>query len=358
MARPHSLTIFSMAERGGQKVGPSPVRAGHPTVLYVEQSCRDVTDVDGNWLADRCRKGREVTAKQAWQSGEVAEWERRGLYRTLEGWETFTMDIAPSGSEELDPLLILHGFPTCSFDFHDVLGRLSANRRVLLLDMIGYGLSAKPDIAYTLNMQANVVQAFVADTGVARLAMLTHDMGDTVGGELLARHGEGGWPVDIVGRVITNGSIYIEMAHLSAGQQLLLSLEDERLPETFANDGSAMEASLAATFSPRSTVADSELAAAWELISHDGGHRLLPRTIRYIEERRRNQARYTGAIESHPSPLAIVWGADDPIAVVDMASRLHGACPDASLTILRDVGHFPMVESPRRFEEAVVQALG
>jgi pimeloyl-ACP methyl ester carboxylesterase len=229
---------------------------------------------------------------------------------------------------------------------------------VLLLDMIGYGLSAKPDIAYTMNMQADVVQAFVAATGISRFSMLTHDMGDTVGGELLARHAEGGWPVDIVARVITNGSIYIEMAHLSAGQELLLSLEDERLPETIANDGSGMEASLAATFSPHSTVDEAELAAAWELISHDGGHRLLPRTIRYIEERRRSQARYTGAIESHPSPLAIVWGADDPIAVVDMAPRLHRARPDASLTILNDVGHFPMVESPRRFEEAVVQALG
>jgi pimeloyl-ACP methyl ester carboxylesterase len=304
------------------------------------------------------RKGREVTATQEWQSWAVAEWERRGAYRTLHGWETFTMDVAPTGAEEHEPLLILHGFPTCSFDFHHVIARLSLNRRVLLLDLIGYGLSAKPDIAYTMNMQADVVQAFVAETGISRLEMLTHDMGDTVGGELLARQSEGRWPVDVVGRVITNGSIYIEMAHLSAGQELLLSLDDERLPETIANDGSSMQTSLAATFSPHSSVDDAELAAAWELISHGGGQRLLPRTIRYIEERRKNQARYTGAIESHPSPLAIVWGADDPIAVVEMTTRLHEARPDASLTILGDVGHFPMVESPRRFEEAVVGALG
>jgi pimeloyl-ACP methyl ester carboxylesterase len=299
-----------------------------------------------------------VTATQAWQSGAVAEWERHGAYRTLHGWETFTMDVAPTGAEEHEPLLILHGFPTCSFDFHHVIAKLSLNRRVLLLDLIGYGLSAKPDIAYTMNMQADVVQAFVAETGISRLDMLTHDMGDTVGGELLARQSEGRWPVDVVGRVITNGSIYIEMAHLSAGQELLLSLDDERLPETIANDGSSMQTSLAATFSPHSSVDEAELAAAWELISHGGGQRLLPRTIRYIEERRKNQARYTGAIESHPSPLAIVWGADDPIAVVEMTTRLREARPDASLTILRDVGHFPMVESPRRFEEAVVGALG
>lgn len=293
-----------------------------------------------------------------WKSKAVAEWERRGSYRTLHGWEAFTMDVGPTGPEEHEPLLVLHGFPTSSFDFRHVLPALAANRRVLLLDLIGYGLSAKPDVAYTMNMEADVVEAFVADTRLTRLAMLTHDMGDTVGGELLARQVEGGWPVEISRRVITNGSIYIEMAHLSIGQEILLSLPDESLPDTIPNDGSAMKTSLAETFSPHSSVADPELAAAWELISHHGGHRLLPRTIRYIEERRKNQSRFTGAIESHPSPLAIVWGADDPIAVVAMATRLKEARPDAPLDILRDVGHFPMVESPERFQEAVLRGLG
>jgi len=267
------------------------------------------------------------------------------------------MDVAPTGSERHEPLLVLHGFPTCSFDFRVVLPALAVHRRVLLLDMIGYGLSAKPDVAYTMNMQADVVQAFMADIGVTSLAMLTHDMGDTVGGELLARQAEGGWSVEITRRVITNGSIYIEMAHLSTGQELLLSLPDERLPDTIANDG-ATKAGLAATFSPRSSVDDAELSAAWELISHHGGHRLLTRTIRYIEERRRNQARYTGAIEAHPSPLAIVWGEDDPIAVPAMATRLHEARPDASLSVLSDVGHYPMIESPALFETSVLRGLG
>jgi len=298
-----------------------------------------------------------VTPNQAWRSEAVADWERRGVYRTLLGWETFTMDLAPTGAEEREPLLILHGFPTSSFDFHLVLPTLNANRRVLLLDLIGYGLSAKPDIAYTMNVQADVVQAFVADTGVPRLAMLTHDMGDTVGGELLARHAEGGWPVEISRRVISNGSIYIEMAHLSNGQEILLGLPDERLTGTVPDDGSTMKAALTATFSPHSSVDDAELAAAWELIAHHDGHEMLPRTIRYIEERRRNQVRYTGVIESHPSPLAIVWGADDPIAVVEMATRLKDARPDASLDILRDVGHFPMIEAPGRFQEVVLRAL-
>jgi pimeloyl-ACP methyl ester carboxylesterase len=293
----------------------------------------------------------------AWQSPLVAAWERRGTYRTLAGLKTFTIDLAPTGAEELEPLVVIHGFPSSSFDYHHVVDALADHRRVLLFDMIGYGLSAKPDRAYTIDLQADVVEGFVSEAGVSTLALLTHDLGDTVGGELLARQQEGRWPVEITRRVVTNGSIYIEMAHLSAGQQLLLSLPDARLPASAGIDGATMQASLAATFAARSPVDEAVMAGEWELVSHDDGHLLLPRTIRYIEERRRNQARYTGAIESHASPLAIVWGTEDPIAVSAMATRLQGVRPDAALTWLEGIGHYPMLEAPGAFLDAVSGAL-
>ena len=57
-------------------------------------------------------------------------------------------------------------------------------------------------------------------------------------------------------------------------------------------------------------------------------------------------------------PLGIVCGQDDPIAVPSMVDRLHTACPDASVTLLDGVGHYPMVEAPERFAAAVEAALG
>ena len=89
----------------------------------------------------------------------------------------------------------------------------------------------------------------------------------------------------------------------------------------------------------------------------DEGHLLLPRLIRYIEERRRNEARFTGAIESDPSPLHIVWGMDDPIAVPSMVDTLRAARPDATVDLLEGVGHYPMVEAPDRFLAAVRNGL-
>ena len=298
-----------------------------------------------------------------WESVEVAAWERRGEYKTLAGWDVFTLDVPAAGSEAREPLLVLHGFPTSSFDFHQVVDAWAADRRVLLLDMVGFGLSAKPDIAYGFDLHADVVQAFVAEAGITRLAMVTHDMGDTVGGELLARQLEGRWPVEVTRRTLTNGSVYIDMARLSDGQQFLLSLPDERLPDEYRAEassplGESFRAGLGATFSASSVVAAGELDAAWELAAHGGGHLVLPRTIRYIEERRRNEGRFTGAIETHPSPLDIVWGVDDPIAVVAMAHRLHGAVPSSSMRLLPGVGHYPMLEAPALLRDVLASPPG
>ncbi len=294
-----------------------------------------------------------------WRNDPVSDWAGAGTWTSALGHEVFVADLGTDlGAGAPEPILVLHGFPTSSFDFHQVVPALAAGRRVLLLDMLGYGLSAKPDQRITIDLQADVAQAVTAAAGLERMALVTHDIGDSVGGELLARQQEGRWPVEVTRRVLTNGSIYIEMAHLSDGQNLLLGLPDARLDGPLDAEGAAMRASLRATFSPGATVDDEELDAAWELISYRMGDRLLPRTIRYIEDRRRNQVRYTGAIESHPSPLAIVWGADDPIAVVDMAHRLGRARPDAALTVLDGVGHYPMLEAPERFLAAVLAGLG
>jgi pimeloyl-ACP methyl ester carboxylesterase len=292
-----------------------------------------------------------------WDDPAVAAWEAAGRYRQLAGHRIFTVDLAPA-SPGLEPLLVIHGYPTSSFDFAPLAARLSEDRRVLLLDLLGFGLSDKPDVAYTLAEQADIVEAFVADAGVGSLALLTHDMGDTVGGELLARQEDGTWRAEVTRRVVTNGSIYIEMAHLTAGQQLLLSVADERLPDELAPGRPALAASLAETLSPTSTDARAGLDGHAELVCHGGGNTLLARTIRYIEERRRNQARYTGAIETHPSPLGIVWGTEDPIAVAAMATRLSEARPDASLTWLEGIGHYPMIEAPDDFLTAVRATLG
>ena len=289
-------------------------------------------------------------------------WEAIGLQRELCGERIFTIDAPSIGPERHVPLLVVHGFPTSSFDYAAVLDRLRAGRRVLLFDMVGCGLSTKPDRAYSVALQADVAAAYVAALGIDRLALLTHDMGDTVGGELLARRSEGTWPVEVTRRVVTNGSIYIEQARLTNGQLLLLGLPDQVLPPEAPIDAASITQSLRETFSPSTPLVpegwpEDPVPPAAAQVVHRDGHLVLPRLIRYIEERRANERRFTGAIETDPSPLHIVWGLDDPIAVPSMVDTLLAARPDATVNRLVGVGHYPMVEAPQRFLDAALAGL-
>jgi pimeloyl-ACP methyl ester carboxylesterase len=288
----------------------------------------------------------------------IDEWYSRGtMYRVLDN-DIFVVDAPPLSSTTTDAVvLVLHGFPTSSFDWRAAMDTMRAAGRVVVLDMLGYGFSAKPDVAYRLAMQADIVEAIAQMLGVSRVSLVTHDMGDSVGGEILARSLDGALSFDVTRRVLTNGSIYIDMAHLTDGQKLLCALPDELLPEGSGVDVDAMAIALGATFASDNRVSPDELRAMAELVVRADGNRLLPRLIRYIDERRQLERRWTGAIETHPAPLTVIWGDLDPIAIYPMVEQLASVRPDATIHRLEGVGHYPMVETPDRFNAALGMAL-
>jgi pimeloyl-ACP methyl ester carboxylesterase len=182
----------------------------------------------------------------------VDAWRARGVDRTLCGERVFTMEVPAAGPETSAPLLVLHGFPTSSFDFRRVVDALAVDRRVVLFDYIGFGLSAKPDRPYRLVDQADLAVELCADLGLDRIGLLSHDIGDTVGGELLARQLEGSWGVEVTDRVLTNGSVFMDLVQLTDGQRFLEALPDERLdPGVLDRDG--VLAGLTGTFARERT---------------------------------------------------------------------------------------------------------
>jgi pimeloyl-ACP methyl ester carboxylesterase len=285
----------------------------------------------------------------------VAAWQKRGRHLEIDGKRVFVVDIPAANDVDAAPALVLHGFPTCSFDWRNVVDSLAHRRRVVLLDFLGFGLSDKPDRRYSIRLHADTAAGVADALGLERIVLVTHDMGDTIGGELLARDLAGESRFEITARVITNGSIYIALAHLTDGQQFLLALDDAAID--FGADGSGFRSGLGQTFSSKYPASDAELEAQWRLVATNDGNRLLPRLIRYIEDRRAEERRFTGAIERHRSPLGVVWGMRDPVAVPVMVERLVEARPDIAVIRFDDVGHYPMVETPDRFAAAVDKLL-
>lgn len=291
----------------------------------------------------------------------VQDWESRGRRITVDGLEVFMLDAPAIGAESGDPLLILHGFPTASFDWRAVIEPVSvAGRRVVLFDFFGFGLSDKPDVRYSIRGYADTAEAVAKAAGLERVVLVTHDLGDSVGGEILARSLEGTLDFEVTNRIITNGSIYMDLVQLTAGQQALLAAEDARfdLAALGIDPSVGFKGGVAGTFAQPDDADEDEMTAQWELAAHNDGHQLLARTIRYIEDRRLEERRFTGAIEEHAAPLHIIWGKLDPVAVYPMAVRLHEIRGEAPLVTLDDIGHYPMVEAPEAFSTAMLAALG
>jgi pimeloyl-ACP methyl ester carboxylesterase len=180
-------------------------------------------------------------------------------------------------------------------------------------------------------------------------------MGDTVAAELLMRSVEGRLSFEVERAILTNGSIFIDLAQLSPGQLALLSMPDEVLPQPVPLEG--FRPGLTETFGPLHQPSQEDLDAMIWLIARDGGDRLLPRLIRYIEERRANQERWTEGLVRFEGPLAALWGMQDSIAVPAMVERLASIRADTDVVVWDDVGHWPCLEAPDRLVEAVRQRL-
>jgi pimeloyl-ACP methyl ester carboxylesterase len=282
----------------------------------------------------------------------VDEWARQGASVEVGGHQLFTLRIGESAPRAA---VLLHGFPGSSFDWSHVARQLGAHIPVVTFDLLGYGLSDKPDIAYSIFDETDFATELIVRAGVERCVLVAHDLGDTVAAELVARANEGRLPFEVERTILTNGSIFIDMAQLSAGQRVLLSLPDERMESGFGADG--LGAGLAETFSKQHPPTDEDFEALVWLAVREDGDLLLPRLIRYIEERRANQDRFTAGFVDHPAPLTLLWGEQDPIAVLAMTARMKKMRPDTEVVTWPDLSHWPSLEDPDRVAAAVIDRL-
>ena len=85
----------------------------------------------------------------------------------------------------------------------------------------------------------------------------------------------------------------------------------------------------------------------------DDGYKLSYLLIRYMTDRQTHADRWTEALERTDVPLSFIWGQLDPVSGAHMAERIKQRLPDAPLTALDDVGHWPMLEAPDRVTAAI-----
>ncbi|MGI9222408.1 MAG: alpha/beta fold hydrolase [Woeseiaceae bacterium] len=242
------------------------------------------------------------------------------------------------------PLLLIHGFPTSSWDWHKIWRVLAEGRQLIACDMLGFGLSAKPRSGYSIRRQSDIQLALLQSLGVTGFDVLAHDYGDTVAQELLARHNEQN--LGLGRMLLLNGGLFSEQHRLLPIQRLGSS------PLGFIvgwlMNQQRFEASFRQIFAKDTQPGRQELDEFWQLIAHNNGHRISHVLMHYIAERRDNRERWVGALQESTVPLKLVDGGVDPISGKHMYEHFQKLVPDAEAICFEDIGHYPQTEAPER----------
>jgi pimeloyl-ACP methyl ester carboxylesterase len=286
-------------------------------------------------------------------TNRVVDWRSRGKSEDFRGRKIHVYEREGEGT----PILLLHGFPSSSYDWQSMLDLLPG-RRVLAFDFLGFGLSDKPgDHTYSLMWQADLTEELVRRHFPEEpVFLVAHDMGTSVSTELFARDIEGKLGFEMTGAMLFNGSMILARATLTRGQKLLrgpLGPLASRL-----SSQRVFTREFGAIFSPGHPLTADEAADQWSLICHNCGRTLGHKLIHYLEEREKLTGRWHGAIRDWPGDLSFSWGELDPVATTSVLDGVIELRPEARVRRFPDLGHYPQVEDPAAIAGAVLQAEG
>lgn len=294
-------------------------------------------------------------------SPELIAWKNSGAYISYGPLhhKLFVKQLGNPQATSDKTLLLIHGFPESSYSYHAIVdGMMKIFDRIVLFDMLGYGLSDKPtnNYSYSLLEQAETVFEVWHHFNVKGGHMLSHDMGDSVATEILARHENDllpAWFSDGLQSItFTNGSMVLELAKLRITQKILLSNYGYLMGKviTFGIFKQQIKSAHG-----NGNLSDKEIQMLWEVNTLQDGHKKTYLTIKYLNDRKQfEKSRWLPALSQCKLPIHICWGADDAVARVSIAHFLkQNVCKEASITIMEGLGHFCQLGKPDKWVEYI-----
>ena len=254
------------------------------------------------------------------------------------------VEVAYYEAGDGDPVVFLHGIPTNSYLWRDVIDPVAEERRVVVPDMIGYGNSSMYDgFDRSLRAQERALEGLLEDLGVSTPALVGHDLG---GGVCLryAAH-----EPDAVEKLVLSNSVAYDSWPIE-------TVTDLGLPETAReNDVADIQGMLEGLFGQTLAGEASEeflegMKAPWA--SEEGVTSL-------VRNAAATNTNHTTEVD--PSDVTaetlLLWGADDEFQNVEWAERLEEDVADADLVALDDAVHWVMEDRPEAYRERLAEFL-
>jgi pimeloyl-ACP methyl ester carboxylesterase len=272
---------------------------------------------------------------------------RRGQKRlTLTGLGPLDLDIAYTDVGEGDPVVLLHGIPTWSFLYHDVIPRLTPHCRVLAPDFLGHGYSDRRDrFDRSLVAQTQAVLRLLDELGIPRATFIGHDTGGGVALIAAIEH-----PERVERLVLTNTVAYDSWPigdMVALGDPRWRSKDPAEIAEFVASglsDGIHRKARLTSDFREGIVAPYSDEEGKISLIRNASAL---------------NTNHTTELIDRHgeiAAPTLVLWGIHDPWQPIRDGERLANEISGARLERL-EASHWIPWDAPDEFSAAIIRFL-
>jgi pimeloyl-ACP methyl ester carboxylesterase len=277
-------------------------------------------------------------------------------YATIQGHKIFYRE---AGSPTNPTLILLHGFPSSSHMFRDLIPQLACDFHVIAPDYLGFGYSDAPsatEFEYTFdNVTALIEELLFSHLKLKSFSLYVQDYGAPVGFRIASRH-----PAAVEGVVVQNGNAYVEG----------ISAAFEPLQPFWANRNAETEKAPRSLLTKQTTIFQyTHGAKNPEAISPDSytfDQALLDRPgndaiqLDLFHNYTSNVALYDAWHEyfrAKQPRMLIVWGQNDPFFTVAGAKAFLNDLPNAELHLI-DGGHFLLEEHSEFVAGKIIRFLG
>lgn len=259
---------------------------------------------------------------------------------STDGFEVFYRQGGPA---DAPTLVLLHGFPTSSFMYRELIPRLAERYHVIAPDLLGFGLSDAPpaeEFRYTFDALAEVTANLLRKLGVTRFAVFVQDYGAPVAWRLALRA-----DLEVTAVISQNGNAY-EEGFASGFWDPLWAYASQPGPVTEAPVRAALSAE-AIHWQYTHGLAEPDLVSpdTWThdfaLISRPGNDQVQLALFRDYAVNRTLYPQVQEWFRTRQVPLLAVWGRNDEIFLPEGARAFSRDLPDAEVHLL-DAGHFAL----------------
>lgn len=259
----------------------------------------------------------------------------RGEFVDVGGTRLYYYAAGSRGAGE--PIVLIHGFPTSSHLWRDVVPLLPSGRRVVVLDLLGYGRSDRPmEHDLSIRGHAERVIALLDALRIQYAAIVGHDMGGGIAQYLAVRH-----PTRVERLCLIDSVAFDEWPTRQIKMAKATLPLTRLLPTTWIL--SALRSEMERGYAEEARGARSIDIYIRPFCSPEGRDVLVEHLEALDPEETVALGPRLGEIMA---PTAVITGAHDPFLASHVARQLHEAIPRSTLDVIPDVRHFTPEESP------------